>query len=112
MHEIDLQQENRLLREQLNQGQPGFGRLIGLSAKMLRVYKTFEKVSAHEYPVLVLGESGTGKELIARSLHMLPQGGQVRLETIAALAVRLRETVRRLSQEWETRDENGRARRA
>src|SRR5215468_9391238 len=28
MHEIDLQQENRLLREQLNQGQPGFGRLI------------------------------------------------------------------------------------
>src|SRR5215470_14306532 len=31
----------------------------------------------------------------------LPQGGQVRLETIAALAVRLRETVRRLSQEWE-----------
>jgi len=79
---------------------------------MLRVYKTFEKVSAHEYSVLVLGESGTGKELIARSLHMLPQGGQVRLETIAALAVRLRETVRRLSQEWETRDENGRARRA
>jgi|SRR5215470_3470577 len=30
-----------------------------------------------------------------------PQGGQMRLETIAALAVRLRETVRRLSQEWE-----------
>jgi signal transduction histidine kinase len=33
----------------------------------------------------------------------LPQGGQQRLETIAALAVRLRETVRRLSQECETR---------
>jgi len=31
----------------------------------------------------------------------LPQGAQMRLETIAALAVRLRETVRRLSQEWE-----------
>jgi signal transduction histidine kinase len=31
----------------------------------------------------------------------LPGGGQQRLETIAALAVRLRETVRRLSQEWE-----------
>jgi len=42
----------------------------------------------------------------------LPLGGQVRLETIAALAVRLRETVRRLSQEWETQDENGPARRA
>jgi hypothetical protein len=33
----------------------------------------------------------------------LPQGGQQRLETIAELAVRLRETVRRLSQDWETR---------
>jgi signal transduction histidine kinase len=32
----------------------------------------------------------------------LPDGGQQRLETIAALAVRLRETVRRLSQTWET----------
>src|SRR5579859_2665518 len=71
MHEMDLQQENRLLREQLSQGQPGFGKLIGLSPKMQRVYKTVEKVSAHEYPVLVLGESGTGKELIARSLHIL-----------------------------------------
>jgi two-component system response regulator HydG len=38
---------------------------------MQRVYKTIEKVSAHEYPVLVLGESGTGKELIARSLHLM-----------------------------------------
>jgi len=35
----------------------------------------------------------------------LPPGAQTRLETIAALAVRLRETVRRLSQEWETNQE-------
>ena len=35
----------------------------------------------------------------------LPQGAQMRMETIAALAVRLRETVRRLSQEWETNHE-------
>lgn len=71
MREVDLQQENRLLREQLHHGQPGFGNLIGLSPKMQRVYRTIEKVSAHEYPVLVLGESGTGKELVARSLHQL-----------------------------------------
>jgi len=31
----------------------------------------------------------------------LPPQTQVRLETIAALAVRMRETVRRLSEEWE-----------
>src|SRR5271168_3351608 len=64
----DLQQENRLLREQLRT-RPGFGGLIGLSERMQRVYKMIEKVSQHEYPVLILGESGTGKELVARSIH-------------------------------------------
>jgi len=71
MHEVDLLQENRLLREQINQGLPGFGKLIGLSPKMQRVYKMIEKVAGQEHPVLVLGESGTGKELVARSLHVL-----------------------------------------
>jgi len=65
---VELQQENRLLREQLRT-RPGFGGLIGVSRKMQRVYKMIEKVSQHEYPVLVLGESGTGKELVARSIH-------------------------------------------
>jgi two-component system response regulator HydG len=36
---------------------------------MQRVYKMIEKVSQHQYPVLILGESGTGKELVARSIH-------------------------------------------
>jgi DNA-binding NtrC family response regulator len=67
-HAADLQQENRLLREQLRT-RPGFGGLIGLSERMQRVYKMIEKVSQHEYPVLILGESGTGKELVARSIH-------------------------------------------
>jgi len=65
---VELQLENRLLREQLRT-RPGFGGLIGVSMKMQRVYKMIEKVSQHEYPVLVLGESGTGKELVARSIH-------------------------------------------
>jgi two-component system response regulator HydG len=67
-HAVELQQENRLLREQLRT-RPGFGALIGLSERMQRVYKMTEKVSQHEYPVLILGESGTGKELVARSIH-------------------------------------------
>jgi len=33
----------------------------------------------------------------------VPGGGEQRLEIIATLAVRLRETVRRLSEEWEAR---------
>ena len=65
---IELDQENRVLREQLRT-RPGFGGLIGTSPKMQRVYKVIEKVSQHNYPVLILGESGTGKELVARSIH-------------------------------------------
>ncbi len=67
---IELDQENRVLREQLR-SRPGFGGLIGVSPKMQRVYKLIEKVSQHKYPVLILGESGTGKELVARSVHYL-----------------------------------------
>lgn len=67
---VELQQENHLLREQLRT-RPGFGGLIGLSERMQRVYKMIQKVSQHEYPVLILGESGTGKELVARSAHFL-----------------------------------------
>jgi len=68
VHAIELDQENRVLREQLR-SRPGFGGLVGVSLKMQRVYKMIEKVSQHGYPVLILGESGTGKELVARSIH-------------------------------------------
>jgi two-component system response regulator HydG len=67
---VELDHENRVLREQLRT-RPGFGGLIGVSAKMQRVYKTIEKASHHNYPVLILGESGTGKELVAQSIHFL-----------------------------------------
>lgn len=70
VHALEVDQENRVLREELR-SRPGFGGLIGVSPKMQRVYKLIEKVSAHNYPVLVLGESGTGKELVARSIHFM-----------------------------------------
>ncbi|HWG59835.1 MAG TPA: sigma-54 dependent transcriptional regulator [Candidatus Acidoferrales bacterium] len=65
---LAVDEENRVLREQLRT-RPGFGGLIGTSVKMQRVYRLIEKVSQHNYPVLILGESGTGKELVARSIH-------------------------------------------
>jgi DNA-binding NtrC family response regulator len=68
IHEQELDQENRVLREQLRT-RPGYKELIGTSPKMQRVYKLIERVSQHSYPVLILGESGTGKELVARSIH-------------------------------------------
>jgi len=68
IHSIEVDQENRLLREQLK-SRPGFGSFIGVSPRMQRVYKLIQKVAQHTYPVLILGESGTGKELVARSIH-------------------------------------------
>ena len=67
---IEIHRENRVLREQLRT-RPGFAGLIGVSSKMQHVYQLIEKVSRHNYPVLILGESGTGKELVARSIHFL-----------------------------------------
>jgi DNA-binding NtrC family response regulator len=65
---LEVNEENRILREQMR-SRPGFAGLIGVSPKMQRVYRLIEKVSQHNYPVLILGESGTGKELVARSIH-------------------------------------------
>lgn len=68
IREQQLDQENRVLREQLRT-RPGYKELIGTSPKMQRVYRLIEKVSQQSYPVLILGQSGTGKELVARSIH-------------------------------------------
>lgn len=67
----------------------------------------FGEVLRHELNNPLTGILGNA-ELLLADIHRkndgrLPNGGQQRVETIAALAVRLRETVRRLSQEWESR---------
>ncbi|OEU81990.1 MAG: Fis family transcriptional regulator [Desulfobacterales bacterium S5133MH4] len=46
-----------------------FGKLIGKSKEMLKVYSLIKKVADTKANVLVLGESGTGKELVAQAIH-------------------------------------------
>jgi two-component system response regulator PilR (NtrC family) len=46
-----------------------FGKLIGKSDQMLKVYSLIKKVANTRANVLVLGESGTGKELVAQAIH-------------------------------------------
>ncbi len=65
----ELVSENRLLREQVRHG-GGYGRLLGTSLPMQKLFKLIDKVSQNNYPVLIHGESGTGKELVARSIHI------------------------------------------
>jgi signal transduction histidine kinase len=70
--------------------------------------EAFGEVLRHEMNNPLTGILGNAELLLTevrrRNDGRLPQGGQQRLETIAALAVRLRETVRRLSQECEARE--------
>jgi len=46
-----------------------YGRVIGGSAEMRRLYPLCDKLAATNIPVLIEGETGTGKELLAESLH-------------------------------------------
>jgi DNA-binding NtrC family response regulator len=66
-----LKKENRLLREQLNEGSQAISELIGQSEAMRKVREQIETVAGVDSTVLVEGESGTGKELVARAIHRL-----------------------------------------
>jgi DNA-binding NtrC family response regulator len=64
----ELGEENaRLRRELVADGQ--FGRMLGASAPMRRVFEMADRVAATDATVLILGESGTGKDLLAQEIH-------------------------------------------
>jgi DNA-binding NtrC family response regulator len=64
----ELGSENqRLRRELVAEGQ--FGRMLGASAEMRRIFEMAERVAATDATVLILGESGTGKDLLAQEIH-------------------------------------------
>jgi DNA-binding NtrC family response regulator len=47
----------------------GFGRIVGESSAMCRIYPLFERLAESERPLLIEGEAGTGKELLAEEIH-------------------------------------------
>jgi signal transduction histidine kinase len=77
---------------------------VGASANVHAV-EEFGQLLRHELNNPLTGILGKAELLLSevrrKNDGRLPQGGQMWLETITALAVRPRETVRRLSQEWE-----------
>jgi signal transduction histidine kinase len=71
--------------------------------------KDFAEVLRHELNNPLTGILGNAEllltEIARKKDGKLPHGGLERVETIAALAVRMRETVRQLSHQWETRND-------
>lgn len=46
-----------------------FGRVIGASVEMRRLFPLCERLAASDVPVVIEGETGTGKEVLAEALH-------------------------------------------
>lgn len=65
-----LQEENKLLKEQLA-GTSGSRKMIGVSPAFRAMTSLVEKIAPSDATVLITGESGTGKELVARVIHQL-----------------------------------------
>src|SRR5205809_4959036 len=64
----ELKSEIGALRRQLRElGR--FGRLIGVSPAMQKVYDLIARVAPTDASVLLTGESGTGKEIVAQTIH-------------------------------------------
>jgi two-component system response regulator HydG len=47
----------------------GFGRVLGRSPEMRRLYSVIARLAASEVAIVIEGETGTGKELLAESIH-------------------------------------------
>ena len=68
IEELNLQRENRLLRDEL-QRKNALGDLLGSTDAMRHVFDTIRRVARSATTVMIRGESGTGKELVARAIH-------------------------------------------
>jgi DNA-binding NtrC family response regulator len=67
---LETLREVKTLRRQLRD-QGSFGRLIGNSPEMRKVYHVIEQAAPTNASVFVTGQSGTGKELVAQTVHQL-----------------------------------------
>ena len=81
----ELLRENRRLREQIAQVQPG--EIVGQSGRMRALLEEVAQVAPSMASVLISGESGTGKGLLARSIHAMSPRRDHRLVTVNCGAI-------------------------
>src|SRR5580765_1745419 len=88
-----LEQENRALRQQMNE-RYGLENIWGDSAALHEVLDTIRQVAPSSANVLIEGESGTGKELAAHAIHNLSRRNKAKFVVVhcAALSPQLLES--------------------
>src|SRR4051812_22271308 len=64
-----LVNENRSLRQNIQERYHKFGNILGRSQRMRQVFDLIIQAAPSRSTILVQGESGTGKELVARAIH-------------------------------------------
>jgi DNA-binding NtrC family response regulator len=82
----DTLREVKVLRKQLRE-HGSFGKMIGSSPQMRKVYQTIEQAAPTQASVLIWGESGTGKELVAQTIHQLSPRAQMPFVPINCAAI-------------------------
>jgi DNA-binding NtrC family response regulator len=82
----DTRREVKVLRKQLRE-HGSFGKMIGSSRQMRKVYQVVEQAAPTAASVLISGESGTGKELVAQTIHQLSPRAQMPFVPINCAAI-------------------------
>ena len=82
----DTLREVKVLRKQLRE-HGTYGKMIGSSPQMRKVYQVIEQAAPTGASVLISGESGTGKELVAQTIHQLSPRTQMPFVPINCAAI-------------------------
>ncbi len=69
-----LKRERGVAKASLFGQTTSFGRIVGESLAMRRLYPVFERLASGGKHVLIEGEAGTGKELLAEEIHRAGKG--------------------------------------
>src|SRR5256712_3218242 len=82
----NLEQENRTLRQQIDE-RFGLENILGESLALHEVLDTIRQVAPSSANVLIEGESGTGKELAAHAIHNLSRRNQAKFVVVHCAAL-------------------------